>query len=65
MNGPRRAANTLQVPMQDDRSMCAPPLHPPPPCSAICYPTSEPPKMRPEDGQLGGGGMLQGRKDLK
>lgn len=41
-----------------DRSVCASI----PPLSTICYPTTEPHRMGPEEGQLG---VLQGRKDLK
>ena len=51
----------LQTPprlTQGDRSMCVYP----PPLSTICYPTTEPPRMGPEEGQLG---VLQGSKDLK
>lgn len=43
--------------MQGDRRMCACSL----PLSTICYPTTEPPRMEFEEGQLG---VLQGRKNL-
>ena len=57
---PCRAANTPKARAGGQEYVCV--CASPPPLGTICYPTTEPPRMGPEEGQLG---VLQGRKGLK
>ena len=59
---PCRAANTPKARAGGQEYVCVHPPPPPAPLGTICYPTTEPPRMGPEEGQLG---VLQGRKGLK